>query len=107
MRWTKEQYAAYQARRALPHTKQREQPTALAANCGGETPGTGCVPVSFILYRVRLLDVEAKYGSVKDLLDCVVHAGFVAGDQEGQVDLKVRQVKVDTFAEERTEIEIG
>lgn len=50
--------------------------------------------------------MDAKYASTKDLLDCLVAAGFLAGDKEGQVDLKVEQVKVKTKAEERTEIEI-
>lgn len=90
----------------VPHTEQRQCQTTLGSDNARKAQGTRCVPVSFTLYRVRLLDVEAKYSSVKDLLDCLVHSGFVAGDKEGQVDLQVSQVKVKTRAEERTEITI-
>jgi len=106
VRWTPQQYAEYQARRSVSHSKQRELPAALEINHGGEAQGPSCVQVCFTLHRVRLLDVDAKYSSVKDLLDCLVNSGFLAGDKEGQVDLEVRQVKVKTMAEERTEIEI-
>lgn len=90
----------------VPHTEQPKPAKKLEADHAGEAPGARCVPVSFTLYRVRLLDVDAKYASVKDLLDCVVDAGFALGDKEGQIDLKVSQVKVDSFKDERTEISI-
>lgn len=107
MRWTKEQYDDYQARRALPNAKQRQREEALAGNHARETQGARCVPVVFTLYRVRFLDVDAKYSSVKDLLDCLVASGLVDGDQEGQVDLKVNQVRVRSRKEERTEIQLS
>jgi len=86
----------------VSNPEQCERPANVGSGDAGKAQSTGCIQVRFILHRVRLLDVDAKYGSVKDLLDCVVHAGFVAGDKEGQVDLKVRQIKVKTHAEERT-----
>jgi hypothetical protein len=95
-----------QAGAEVPHPEPREHQKKLEADHAGEAQGARCVPVSFTLYRVRLLDVEAKYASVKDLLDCVVDAGYAMGDKEGQIDLKVDQVKVDSFKEERTEISI-
>lgn len=95
-----------QDRSEVSNPKQRELPAQLGSDNAGETQSTGCVPVCFTLYRVRLLDVDAKYASIKDLLDCVAGAGLVAGDKEGQVDLQVRQVKVRTKAEERTEITV-
>lgn len=60
----------------------------------------------FRLCRVKLLDVDAKFASVKDLLDGLTAAGLIHGDKEGQVDLKVEQVKVPSYSLERTEIEI-
>lgn len=93
-------------RRALPDTEQRERPSQLGSGDAREAQGTGCVPVCFTLYRVRTLDVDAKYASVKDLLDCLVAAEFLAGDKEGQVTLEVNQVKVSTYAQEHTEITV-
>ena len=49
---------------------------------------------------------DAKFASVKDLLDGLAHAGIVAGDQEGQVRLEVEQEKVRSYQEERTIIEL-
>jgi hypothetical protein len=95
-----------QAGGEVSHSKQCQRTEALEINNVGEAQGSSCVPVCFTLYRIRLLDVDAKYSSVKDLLDCLVNSGFLAGDKEGQVTLEVRQVKVKTRAGERTEIEI-
>ena len=106
MRWTQQEYDAYQARRLVSNAKQPERQTPLESNNAREAQSPRCVPVRFTLYRRILLDVDAKYSSVKDLLDCLVNAGFLAGDKEGQVDLKVEQVKVKTKAEERTEVEV-
>jgi hypothetical protein len=93
-------------RTRLPDPQPRERKKELARDCPGETPGAGCPLVRFILYRVRLLDVDAKYASVKDLLDGLQHAGLIHGDQEGQVRLDVQQKKVGRYAEEQTIIEI-
>jgi hypothetical protein len=106
VRWTAEQLREYETRRAVSHSKQPERPKTLARDNERETQSTGCVPVRFTLYRCRLLDVDAKYTSVKDLLDCVVASGIVAGDKEGQITLEVNQVKVKTKEEERTEVEV-
>lgn len=106
MGFTREWYDAYLNKRGVSNAKQRERKEALAGSGSGEAPRTGCIPVCFTLYRVRLLDVDAKFHSIKDLLDCLVAAGFLAGDKEGQVNLTVKQEKVRRYAEERTEIEI-
>lgn len=106
MRWTSLEYANYQAKRSVSNPKQPKREETLASSGGGETQSTGRIPVRFTLYRCRLLDVDAKYASVKDLLDCVVASGIVAGDKEGQISLEVNQVKVKTKAEERTEVEV-
>jgi len=106
VKWTQQEYDAYQNRRALSNAKQRQLPAQLGPDNARETQSARCVPVCFTLYRRRLLDVDAKYSSVKDLLDCVVDAGFADGDKEGQVSLEVRQVKVKTKSEECTTIEL-
>ncbi len=87
-------------------TKPAKQKAPLASNHEGETQGTGCPLVSFTLRRVRLLDVDAKYGVIKDLLDGLCYAGIIYGDKEGQISLEVRQEKVGSFKEENTLIEI-
>jgi hypothetical protein len=90
----------------IPDTKQRERPEELARSSPGKAPGSGCPVVRFILLRTRLLDVDAKYGSVKDLLDGLQHAGLIHGDKEGQIHLKVDQIRVPHFKDELTIIEI-
>ena len=60
----------------------------------------------FTLSRVRLLDADAKWGSVKDVLDGLQYAGLIRGDREDQIELEVRQVKVSSFKSETTEVEI-
>jgi len=72
----------------------------------GEAPGARCPVVVFTLCRVNLLDVDAKYASVKDLLDGLQHAGIISGDKEGEVLLLVNQKKVSHYKEEQTIIEV-
>lgn len=62
--------------------------------------------VSFTLFRVSLLDIDAQWGSVKDLLDGLQIAGIIPGDRVGQITLHVEQEKVKRRSEERTEIQI-
>ena len=90
----------------ISDTKQRERPKALERSNAGKAWSSGGIAVIFTLLRVQLLDVDAKYGSVKDLLDALAYAGAIPGDKEGQVDLKVEQVKVKHRKEELTIIEI-
>lgn len=94
--------------REVPHSKQREQAPALGSESEGEASGARRPLIGFTLHRVKLLDWEAKYSSVKDLLDGCIHAGLLDGDREDQIDPKsyVRQVKVKSYAEEKTVIEI-
>jgi hypothetical protein len=99
---------AYQtrSRTKLPDAQPCERETPLACNSPREARGAGCPLVRFTLRRVRLLDVDAKYASIKDLLDGLQHAGILYGDKEGQVRLEVEQVKVKQYSEESTIIEI-
>ncbi len=93
-------------RTSLPHSKPSKQTGALGGNHEGKAHGSGCPLVRFKLCRVRLLDVDAKWGSVKDLLDGLQYAGLIRGDREGEIRLEVEQERVSHFAEERTEIHL-
>ena len=73
---------------------------------GGKETGIQIPCVRLTLCRVNLLDVDAKYASVKDVLDGLQHAGIICGDKEGEITLEVEQVKVAHFKDERTEIEV-
>ncbi len=92
----------------IPHTQQREQTPALGGEGEGEAPSAKRPLIGFTLCRVRLLDWEAKWSSVKDLLDGLQKAGLIPGDREDQIHPKsfVVQKKVRSFAEEKTLIEI-
>lgn len=106
--WSPKEYAFHLHRHPgeVPHPKPRQREKQLEGHRGGETPGTGCPLVRFRLCRVKLLDVDAKYASVKDLLDGLCAAGFIHGDKEGQVRLEVEQEKVAAYALEETFITI-
>ncbi len=90
----------------LSDTKPAQQAGALDTDHARKASGARCPLVRFTLCRVKLLDVDAKYGSVKDLLDGLAYAGLIRGDKEGQICLEVEQVKVSHYAEEKTVIEI-
>jgi hypothetical protein len=95
----------FQADTGLPDAKQCERPQALAAGGEGEAPRPGLRHCRFTLRRQKLLDVDAKYASVKDLLDCLTIAGIIRGDKEGEITLEVNQEKV-VKASEETVIEV-
>jgi hypothetical protein len=90
----------------VSNAKPAQQARALDKDRQGEARGPECPLVRFTLRRVRLLDVDAKWGSVKDLLDGLQYAGLIRGDREGEIRLEVQQERVGHFAEEMTEIEI-
>lgn len=90
----------------LPDTQPTEQAGALAGDHAREAPGARCPHVCFTLVRVKLLDVDAKYGSIKDLLDGLQYAGLVHSDKEGEITLEVKQQKVRHYSEEKTIIEV-
>ena len=95
-----------QARAALPDTEQRKRPEALARSDAGEASRPGLRHCRFTLHRRKLLDVDAKYSSVKDLLDCLAIAHVVDGDKEGQITLEVNQVRCGKGEPETTVIEV-
>jgi hypothetical protein len=86
-------------------TKRHEAKQPLGSK-QGKVSGFRMPHVRFLLRRVRLLDVDAKYASVKDLLDGLQIAGCISGDKEGQITLQVDQEKVGSYVEEKTVIEI-
>jgi hypothetical protein len=90
----------------VSHSKPSKQKRALDRHHEGEAQSAGRPHVCFTLCRVRLLDVDAKYGSVKDLLDGCAYAGLVVGDREDQITLEVRQEKVSHYEDEKTVIQI-
>ena len=94
-----------QADASISDTEQRERTQALAAGGEGKTPRTGLRHCRFTLCRSKLLDDDAKYASVKDLLDCLAIAGIIRGDKEGEITLEVNQEKV-VKASEETIIEV-
>jgi len=71
----------------------------------GKEGHTGCVPVRVTSYRRRLLDLDNAVS--KFFIDCCRYSGLIRQDTPDAIDFKVRQIKVKTREEERTEIEIG
>lgn len=91
---------------AVQDAKQRQCPEALEVCDVGKAQSPGLLHCRFTLKRKSLLDIDAKYASVKDLLDCLVIAGIVCGDKEGQITLEVNQFKVAKGEIETTKIEV-
>jgi hypothetical protein len=71
---------------------------------GGAFGFTPSHRVSFTLKRVHLLDPDNKYAAVKYVLDGLRNEGLIPNDTEGDIDLNVRQEKVDHYVEEGTAI---
>ena len=93
-------------RAPVQRPQRAKPPAALARDRAGEAPGPGRPLVRFTLHRLQLLDVDAKYGSIKDLLDALRYAGAIHDDKEGCITLEVEQVKVRHRRDQRTIIEI-
>jgi hypothetical protein len=90
----------------IQDSKQLKRTKALARSDAGETQGSRLLHCRFTLVRKSLLDVDAKYASVKDLLDCLVFSGVIPGDKEGQITLEVIQRKTNKAEPKQTEIEV-
>lgn len=112
MGWTKEQLETYLAKkdrtRSKAQTAEPEPPVChepLAAH-DGEAPDSGLISLRITSYRRKLLDRSNLYGGAKYVEDCCVYAGLLPGDSEREINLQVRQVKVDSREEEKTVIEI-
>lgn len=96
-----------QAHRPVQNAKPKRQPkSALGGKVQGEEKSMERVIVRFTGYRVRPLDPDNFAGGVKNLLDGLRHSKLIAGDEPWRIILQTDQVKVSSFKEERTEIEI-
>ena len=85
----------------LPDSKSCEREETLEADSQGEAQGAGLPHCCFTLIRKKLLDVDAKYASVKDLLDCLTISKCIRGDKEGQISLEVQQRKCEKGEQEK------
>lgn len=91
----------------LPHAEpERDQAPALVTAVPGKEKSLPRVQVRFIGYRVRPLDPDNFAGSCKDSLDFLRHSRLIRGDEPWNITLETWQVKVASFAEEKTVIEI-
>lgn len=90
----------------LPPAKHPKPKASLEAACKGKAQGARRPHVCFTLCRSRLLDWDAKYGVLKDLLDGLVIAQLLPGDREDQITGECHQVKVKSRKEEKTVIQI-
>lgn len=90
----------------IPNAQPAQQARALGGDHEGKAPSAGRPHVCFTLRRVKLLDVDAKYGSTKDVLDGLAIAQLIPGDRENQITLEVRQEKVGHYKDEETQIDI-
>ncbi len=85
---------------------QHHQTPTLDGADEGKKEGVGLTRICFTLFRVRPLDPDNAAGSCKDLLDGCVHAGLLFDDAPWLIIFETRQVKVKSYAEERTVIQI-
>lgn len=95
------------SRDTLPHSKPEcDQAPTLGRSTQRKTHSVQRFIVRFTGYRVRPLDPDNFAGSVKDLLDGLRHAGLIPEDNPWTIKLETEQVKVSSFVNERTEVEI-
>lgn len=93
--------------RPLPNPEpERHEAPALGSAVQGEESSVPRITVRFIGYRVRPLDPDNFAGSCKDLLDGLRHAGLIPGDEPWRIRYQTEQVRVRSFAEEVTVVEI-
>jgi hypothetical protein len=85
---------------------ERDATPALVSPATGEEACLGGTVVRFTGYRVRPVDPDSFAGSCKHLLDGLRHAGLIPGDEPWRITLETKQVRVSSFKEEQTVIEI-
>lgn len=88
-----------------PKPKRNIQP-ALGSKAGGEKEVMGRITVRFTGYRVRPLDPDNFAGGCKGALDGLRHANLIPGDEPWRIIFETEQVKVGSYKEEKTVIEI-
>jgi hypothetical protein len=79
----------------------------LERSVSGETKGDERIGLSYVLYRVRLLDPDNAVGATKTITDCLCEVGLISGDAANQIRLNVEQVKVAHFEDEKTVLNIN
>lgn len=105
MRWTQEEYEAYQNRRALQNPKpESSSEMALASAPPRIEKDTACFVCRIKSYRIRPVDSDALVG--KWMVDALRYSGLLPGDSIGELDYQIRQIKVPSKSLERTEVEI-
>lgn len=85
---------------------ESDQATALDSAIQRKTESVRRTLIRFTGFRVRPLDPDNFAGSVKDLLDGLTRSGLIHGDEPWRIILETEQVKVKSFAQEKTVIEI-
>lgn len=95
-----------QANAQLFAAKPSEQARPLDGAATRKEKSVERVVVRFTCFRVRLLDTDNAYGSVKDVVDGLRNAHLVRDDSPTEIKLEVEQVKVGSFAQQKTVIEL-
>lgn len=112
--WTEQQYQDYlqrthdsQHHSKLPNPKpEPHKKNALDSAVSGKEESMVRVGVRFVGFRVRPLDPDNFAASCKDLLDGLRHAQLIPGDEPWRIKLETEQVKVSSYKQEKTVIEI-
>jgi len=106
MRWSQQDYDAFQARRSssrpIPKPIVQHEPLAEAQ---GKEAHPAKIQVRITSYRRRLLDPDNLAGGCKFFVDCCRYAKLIPDDRPQDIILETRQEKVGR-GQERTEIEI-
>ena len=86
-----------------------DQPTArpaLECPVEGKEEVPARIGLSYVLYRVRLLDPDALHGATKVCTDCLRQIDLIPGDGPGEIELRVEQEKVSHRHEQKTTLTI-
>lgn len=91
----------------LPHPQSQPATRQTLVNtCKRETPRKNRVTLIITRSACSLLDADNFAGGCKPLIDQLRYAKLIADDDPETVEILFRQVKVETKAEEMTQIEI-
>lgn len=86
-------------------SKQSSRTTLVDAASGKEKSDERIV-LSYVLYRVWLLDPDNAVGATKTITDCLCEVGLIPDDSETEIDLTVTQEKVRHRYEQKTVVNI-
>jgi hypothetical protein len=85
---------------------QRPARTPLVNPASGKTQSGNRYCVSFTIFRIRPLDEDNAFGSVKSCVDLLVGSGLLPSDSPETLKIEVEQAKVAHRKDQRTEITI-